>query len=239
VVCIHTFGGPLTPPATDAHFSTNAAGRIFQSRDTRFKSAANFQGNGRVIAVENQDTGPPFPNWTDLHDVPPFTPQQIEAIARICAWAHQEHKIPLVPCPNSKPGSRGIAYHRQGIKGNWETYAFSGIVAGGERWSKKGGKVCPGDARIRQIPQIIKRARVIAGLEAAGIDMEEDMQLIKGDRHDAVFVVVWNQPGAIAVRKRVPNQNDPGFQAARAVGYPVHTVPQAVIDAIPDLVADD
>jgi hypothetical protein len=63
---------------------------------------------------------------------------------------------------------------------------------------------------------------------------DEDMQLIKGDKADAVFVVNWSAPGAIAVRKRVPNAGDPGYQAARAAGYEVKVVPQAVIDAIPD-----
>lgn len=238
VVCIHTFGGGLTPPATDAHFSTNAEGHIFQSRDTDHRSAANRQGNGRVIAIENQDTGGPFPTWNvnDGHAVPAFTPQQVEAIAQICAWVHKRHEIPLEPCPNSRPGSRGIAYHRQGVDGNWSTYAFGGRVSGGEKWTFGKGKVCPGDARIRQIPQIIKRARVIAGLDAPEL-MEDDMQLIKGDRHPAVFVVVWGQPGAVAVRKRVPNENDPGFKAAVAAGYRVHTVPQAVIDAIPEFPA--
>jgi hypothetical protein len=236
VVCIHTIGGPGGPPIASAHFSTDADGRIFQSRDTRFKSEANFEGNGRVIAIENQDTGGPFPKWDreDGHAVPPFTPQQIEANAKICAWAHQEHGILLEPCPDSRPGSRGIAYHRQGNDGNWETYAFGGRVSGGEKWSRKGGKVCPGDARIRQIPQIIKRARVIAGLDAPEVMEDDDMQLIKGDSHPAVFVVVWSHPGTIAVRKRVPNENDPGFQAALAAGYSVRTVPQAVIDAIPE-----
>lgn len=236
VVCIHTIGAPSRAPATAAHFSTSADGRIFQSRDTDFKSEANFQGNARVIAIENEDHGPAFPAW-QVPNVPPFTPQQIEAIAKICAWAHKTHGIPLVPCPNSRPGSKGIGYHRQGIEGNWKPFKYGGIVAGGEKWSKAGGKVCPGDARIAQIPQIIKRARVLAGLETPTPDLENDMQLIKGDKHDAVFVVVWNHPGAIAVRKRVPNANDPGYKAARAIGLPVHTVPQDIIDAIPDLEA--
>jgi hypothetical protein len=232
VVCLHTIVGRAPAPA--AHFSTRADGHIFQSRDTQFRSGANLDGNHRVIAIENEDMGPAFGAWNtkDGHGVPSFTPQQVEAIARICAWAHKEHGIPLVLCPDSRPGSRGIGYHRQGIQGNFGDYAFGGIVPGGERWSEAGGKVCPGDARIRQIPQIITRARVIAGLEP---DTEEDMQLIKGDRHDAVFVVVWNQAGAIAVRKRVPNPGDPGYRAALAVGYSVRVVPQDVIDAIPDM----
>jgi N-acetylmuramoyl-L-alanine amidase-like protein len=235
VVCIHTIGGKSKPPAPAAHFSTRKDGHIVQSRDTRFQSAANANGNHRVIAIENDDFSPHFGNWNvnDGHAVPAFTPEQVEANARICAWAHKTHGIPLVPCPNSRQDSRGIGYHRQGIHGAFGPFAFGGIVEGGELWSLSKGKVCPGDARIRQIAQIIRRARVIAGLE--GPALEDDMQLIKGDKHDAVFVVVWNQPGAIAVRKRIPNANDPGFKAARAAGFPVHTVPQAVIDAIPDM----
>jgi N-acetylmuramoyl-L-alanine amidase-like protein len=233
VVCLHTIVG--NPPAPAAHFSTRGDGHIFQSRDTRFQSEANKDGNHRVIAIENDDVGPEFGEW-DTHNaraVPPFTPQQIEAIASICAWAHQTHDIPLVACPDSKPGSRGIGYHRLGIPGNFETFAFGGIVPDGEVWTKFRGKACPGDARIAQLPQIIKRARVIAGLDEP--ELEDDMQLIKGDRSDAVFVVVWDQKGAIAVRKRVPNENDPGFKAARAIGYAVRTVSQEVIDAIPDM----
>ncbi|TDV57261.1 peptidoglycan recognition protein family protein [Actinophytocola oryzae] len=233
VVCLHTIVG--NPPASAAHFSTRADGHIYQSRDTVYRSVANGNGNHRVIAVENDDSGPEFGPWNtaDGHAVPAFTPEQVEAIAQICAWAYATHGIPLVACPDSRPGSRGIGYHRQGIPGNFATYAFPGLVSGGEVWTEDYGKVCPGDARIAQLPQIITRARVIAGLEAD--EMEDDMQLIKGDKSDAVFVVVWNQAGAIAVRKRIPNENDPGFRAARAIGYAVRTVPQDVIDAIPDM----
>lgn len=236
VVCLHTIVG--NPPASAAHFSTRADGHIFQSRDTDFQSGANLNGNHRVIAIENDDFGPEFGPWDtgDGHAVPPFTPQQVEAIARICAWAHKTHGIPLEPCPNSRPGSKGIAFHRQGIEGNFGPFAFGGIVKGGEVWTESRGKVCPGDARIAQIPMIIKRARVIAGLDEAELELEEDMQLVKGDKDDTVFVVVWDKAGPIASRKKVPNESDPGFQAARSIGYPVRVVPQSVIDAIPDMV---
>jgi hypothetical protein len=235
VVCLHTIVG--NPPAPAAHFSTRADGHIFQSRDTRFQSGANLNGNHRVISIENDDSGPEFGPWDTAngHAVPPFTPQQVEAIARICAWAHEVHDIPLVACPDSRPGSRGIGFHRQGIKGNFGPFAFGGIVAGGEVWTKHKGKVCPGDARIAQIPMIIKRARVIAGLDEAELELEEDMQLVKGNKDDTVFVVVWDKAGPIAVRKKVPNASDPGFQAARSIGYPIRVVEQAVIDAIPDM----
>jgi hypothetical protein len=235
VVCLHTIVG--NPPAAAAHFSTRADGHIYQSRDTQFQGAANADGNHRVISIENDDSGPEFGPWDTKngHAVPAFTPRQVEAIARICAWAHHTHGIPLVRCPDSRPGSRGIGYHRLGVPGNFGSYAFGGIVPGGEVWTDFRGKVCPGDARIAQLPQIIKRARVIAGLDDPEPEMEDDMQLIKGDKHDAVFVVVWSQEGAVAVRKRIPNENDPGFRAARAIGYAVRTVPQDIIDAIPDM----
>ena len=169
IVCIHTTGGSRAP-AHAAHFSTRADGKIYQSRDTKFRSAANLQGNPRVIAIENEDVGPAFAEWDrdDGHAVPAFTAGQLEAIAKICAWVHQTHGVPLVPCPNSKPGSKGIAYHRQGIDGNWQGYEFRGRVRGGEVWTESRGKVCPGDRRIAQIPRIIARAREI---------VEGDMQL--------------------------------------------------------------
>jgi len=166
VVCVHTIVG--NPPAHAAHFSTRADGHIYQSRDTRFRSAANKDGNHRVIAIENDDWGSPFPAWNDSdgHAVPSFTSQQVEAVARICAWAHKTHGVPLVRCPDSRPGSRGVAYHRQGINGNFlaEGYRYPGRVTGGEVWTRFRGKVCPGDRRIAQLPQIIVRARQLAGL---------------------------------------------------------------------------
>lgn len=168
IVCLHTIVGHA--PAHAAHFSTDGDGTIFQSRDTKFASAANLNGNHRIIAIENEDHGPHFPDWNTKngHAVPAFTNAQIEAIAKICAWAHKKHGIPLVACPNSKPGSRGIAFHRQGIGPNnflAKGFDFAGVVAGGEIWSGDTGKVCPGDRRIKQIPKIIARAREIAGGE--------------------------------------------------------------------------
>lgn len=172
VICIHTIVG--NPPAHAAHFSTRSDGHIYQSRDTAWRSAANKDGNYRIIAIENDDTGKPFPDWNhnDGSAVPAFTPEQIEAIAKICAWVHRTHGIPLVACPDSRPTSRGVGYHRQGIDGNFiaEGYRYRGRVAGGEVWTLSPGKVCPGDRRIAQIPAIITRARQLAGLE------ENDMQ---------------------------------------------------------------
>jgi hypothetical protein len=161
ILCLHTIVGYA--PAHAAHFSVKADGTILQSRDTRYRSAANLNGNHRIIAIENEDHGSAFGSWNvnDGHAVPDFTPQQIEANAKILAWAHKTHGIPLQLCPNSKPSSRGLAFHRQGIDGNWEGYKYSGRVSGGEVWSSARGKVCPGDRRIARRPQILDRAKQI------------------------------------------------------------------------------
>lgn len=173
-ICLHTIVGYA--PAHAAHFSVRADGHIFQSRDTRFQSAANLHGNDDVIAIENEDHGKAFGTWNtnDGHAVPAFTDAQIEANARIFAWGYRTHKIPLVACPNSKDASEGIAYHRQGIDGNFlaEGYRYGGRVVGGEVWTTSPGKVCPGDRRISQIPSIIHRARVLVGLVVEEPDVE-------------------------------------------------------------------
>lgn len=150
IFCIHTIVG--FAPAHAAHFSVHDNGRIDQSRDTKYRSAANLDGNHRVIASENEDAG---------KDVP-LTEDQIDANAHAFAWAHKTHGVPLQLAPNSKPGSRGLAYHRQGVDGNFAGYKYPGRVAGGERWSSSYGKVCPRDKRIAQLPEILRRAKLIA-----------------------------------------------------------------------------
>ena len=245
VVCLHTIVG--NPPAHAAHFSTRADGHIYQSRDTAYRSAANYNGNHRVIAIENDDHGPEFGSWNvnDGHAVPAFTPDQIEANARICAWAYHVHGIPLVACPDSRPGSRGIAFHRQGINGNWAGYAYGGRASGGEVWTKAAGKVCPGDRRIAQIPQIIARARQLAGLDnpPAGPAQEDIMvRLMRGDSTakdpngtpygSYTYLVRFDPelPGG-AVRRYM--QDGPVFRAALAAQGSVDVVPQSVLDGIP------
>lgn len=157
VVCVHTIVGYA--PAHAAHFSTRTNGLIEQSRDTKYRSAANLEGNHRVIAIENEDAAKDIP----LSDA------QVESCAQILAWAHREHGIPLRLCPDSKPGSRGLAYHRQGVDGNFERYQFPGRVAGGELWSSSFGKLCPRDKRIAQLPDILARAKEIVHSEGTDL----------------------------------------------------------------------
>jgi hypothetical protein len=181
VVCIHTMVGTLD--GTDgyfrrsgisSHFGTGGDGRIYQWLDTKVQSGANYRGNHRCISIENADIGPEFSAWNtnDGGAVPAFTGPQIEAIAKIVAWACKTHGIPCVPCPDSRPTSRGVGYHRQGVIGY--------MVSGGEQWSTSVGKVCPGNRRIAQIPQIITRARqILAGTPApTPTPKEKDMIVV-------------------------------------------------------------
>lgn len=176
ILCAHTIVG--YPPAHAAHFSTGPNGEIWQSRDTAYRSAANYNGNHRVISVENGDHGPAYGAWNtrDGHAVPGFTDAQMWALAKIIVWAHRTHGIPIQLCPDSRPGSRGIAYHRQGCDSpnNFAGYAYKGRVSGGEVWSTSVGKVCPGDRRIKQLIEIIiPRAKQLA----AGGPLKEDDEM--------------------------------------------------------------
>ena len=191
IVCVHTIVGYQTG-GTAAHFTTGASGKIVQARDTVYKSAANFNGNHRVIAIENEDHGPAYGSWSGSN-VPRFTAAQAESIAKILVWAHKVHGIPLSLVPDSKPGRRGVAYHRQGID-PWR-------VPGGELWTKFPGKVCPGDKRVAQlVNEIIPRARVLAG--AAPAPTEDDMTPEQAKQLDyAVAIETENQ-------KRINAAND-------------------------------
>lgn len=253
VACIHTIVGYA--PAHAAHFSTKADGHIYQSRDTKYRSAANLNGNHRVIAIENEDHGTAFgPAWdtNDGHAVPGFTPAQKEAIAKILAWCYRTHGIPLVMVADSKATRRGVAYHRQGIDGNFGTYDYPGRVAGGELWSSATGKVCPGDNRIWQlIHEILPRARVLAGLDVPVKDDEdEDDMGYKFVRGNSTVLdpdgVPWGYRvfkvefvgdfAATAVRTRIVDETDPGYQTHIQTGGVIHVIEQDVLDEIPDKV---
>lgn len=144
----------------------------WQMADTAYRAAANLNGNGRVISVETADNAAlPIAAWT---------PKQCDRIVAIMVDAHLLDGIPLTLIPDTLPGRRGIAYHRQGID-PWR-------VPDGELWSSSTGKICPGDARIAQIPGLISRARAIVAGQG-GLHMDADVQ--------AAFDAI---PNAVAAR---------------------------------------
>jgi hypothetical protein len=184
IVCMHTMVGYLTSTdalfreggytGTESHFGVGGKwgpdaragldGVVYQWQDTGRQADANSDGNHRIISIETADNAA-----ADGDDIPDWTPKQVEAIAQITAWCCRLYRIPAALVPDSKPGRRGIAYHRQGVD-PWR-------VAGGERWSVARGKECPGDNRIDQLKQtVIPRVRGI--LDDSG---EGNM----GDEHTA------------------------------------------------------
>jgi hypothetical protein len=172
VVILHTMVGSLDGTdtyfrsggygGTESHFGVGGEGRSYQWQDTDYQAEANLAANYRAISIETEDRNSKFfPTWNsnDGSAVPAWTDRQIEEIARIVAWCCTVHNIPCQLAHDSKPGTRGIAYHRLGVDGNFPDHR----VTGGEVWSSATGKVCPGNRRIAQIPKVIEKARRIMG----------------------------------------------------------------------------
>jgi hypothetical protein len=118
---------------------------------------------------------------------------------------------------------------------------------GGHQQAPGAQTACPGRHAMAVIPRINQLATGPPVGEIPGEDDDEDMvRFMKGDSRipipggngtfgDVVFKVEYaHEFGAIAVRTRVPNPDEPGFRAFLASGGRVHEIPQAVLDAIPD-----
>jgi hypothetical protein len=141
VLITHVIQGPLSSadswfhnPAAgaSAHFGVGSAGTVYQWVDTDAMSWANCDGNGYSITVE-----------TAGYSGQPWSPSQIEALARLFAWVHKQYGIPL--WLNTHPFTgQGLSWH--------------GL--GGEAWC--GHYSCPGTPRVRQLPAIVSRAKVLA-----------------------------------------------------------------------------
>lgn len=181
-VIVHTIVGYA--PAHAAHFSVKGDGTILQSRDTAYRSAACLDGNHRLITIENEDHGELFPDWTGSN-VPALTVAQVAANARILGWSHEVHGCPLQLMPDSRPTSRGLGYHRLGIDGNF-TDGYAGRVSGGEVWTEHYGKVCPGKARIDQVPAIL--AAALGEEPDVGAELDDD--IYRDDREVSVRSVL-------------------------------------------------
>lgn len=134
----------------------NNAGGVRQYQDSMQRSAGVRDGGERVFDVETAGGMGEDANA-------PWTAAQVESLARIAAWGHLVHKIPLRPMTSSRKSEKGIGFHRLGVqRSKWVSASAPGwLVSGGEKWSGAVGKVCPGPARITQIPQIIERAKEI------------------------------------------------------------------------------
>jgi hypothetical protein len=164
---------------TESHFGVGGDGTVYQWTDTARTADANLEGTHRLLSIETADMGPPFDPWTGSN-VPAWTGKQLDAIAAIVAWASKEHDFPLRPMDNSKPGQRGVGWHRLGIDSS-PPFQPGYRVSGGEHWSTSIGKACPGDRRIHQVPEVITRAKQLL---ADGDDMQLSDDLYPADDHN-------------------------------------------------------
>ncbi|NUT08187.1 MAG: hypothetical protein HOV76_32440 [Hamadaea sp.] len=162
--------GPLATRPSDWHFYLPknpypTGERFAQFIDLDLQCWSSAAGNATCPAFESEGGV-----GADVNG--PWTDNQIEAAAMILAYLHRSEGVPLQDMGNSLPTSRGFGVHRYGI----DPYR----VAGGEKWSSVYAKACPGDARVRQIPQIVARAQqLVNGAAPTPTSEDEDMKVIQ------------------------------------------------------------
>lgn len=204
IVCLHTMVGNLSSTdrmfrangwgGTESHFGVGGKwgdgldGVVYQWQDTEFQADANLEGNRRIISIETGDNAPQRPS-----DIEPWTAKQQDAIVAITAWACKKYDIPAVLIPDSKPGRRGIGYHRLGCQHSGGTHPAGFLQVGGEEWSSSVGKECPTPARIAQIPGIVARVKAVL----AGKTQEADVALSEPDLAK-IANEVWTAKPALA-----------------------------------------
>nr|WP_244652560.1 peptidoglycan recognition family protein [Glutamicibacter sp. FBE19] len=139
-----------------SHFYVAKNGTVEQYINTAYRSASDMNGNDSTISVETAGgvTNPDGEPWTEA---------QVEALAKLWAWARDTHGIKNQVAKNTQTNenSAGLSWHRLGVEGNFA--GRPGILAtsykpGGIKYSSARGKICPGDAKILQIPGIWERA---------------------------------------------------------------------------------
>lgn len=157
IVCVHTMVGTLAGSWSWAnqagnpywHYGLNAQGDMWQCQDLAYKSAANLNGNWRVIPIETSDIGEGV--FASTWQNPLWTQAQMDRLVDVISWLCVRFGIPPVLIPDTCPGRRGLAYHRQGI--------VPQLRDGCERWSNANGKQCPADRATQFVNLVIPRVR--------------------------------------------------------------------------------
>lgn len=141
----------------DSHFYVRKDGTVEQYVDTAWRANADLEGNDATISVETQ-------GGVYSPDTEPWTTEQVRALADLYVWAMRTHGIAKQMATNSHIGasSHGLSWHRLGVTGNFPSLPNIGAGrtqrGGGMKYSNAFGKLCPGLAKIRQIPTIFALA---------------------------------------------------------------------------------
>jgi hypothetical protein len=205
IVCLHTMVGTLTSTdrmfkangwrGTESHFGIGGKwgdgldGVVYQWQDTDFSADANLEGNHRVISIE---TGDNFPRLAA--DIEPWTAKQLDAIVAVTAWACRKYNIPPVLIPDSKPGRRGIGYHRLGVQHHPDGHPAGWLQPGGERWSEREGKECPTRRRIEQIPEIVARVKIALSSKTTQREDEMSNPFMEDHKLTAADIAAYGRP---------------------------------------------
>lgn len=200
ILCFHTMVGSLSGTSnmfhengyggTESHFGVgeSKAQGIEQWQDVMHEADANLDGHHRVVSIETADYGGVFGKWntSNAANVPAWTADQLDMLVGITVWfcrksthancpstwkCHQVG-VPCVMIPDSKPGRRGIGYHKQGC----DPYR----VDGGEKWSSAYGKECPSPRRIEQLKSIVipRAQKILAGSVAPPVTLPTTKDII-------------------------------------------------------------
>lgn len=123
-----------------AHFGVGKSGEVIQWVDTGDTAWHAAEANESSIGIEHEGYAGEL-----------LTAQQLEADAKLCAWAHKAHGIPLTIAEH--PGDPGLAWHGLGQTA----------------WG--GHPDCPGSPIVGQRPAILAAAEAsvtIASLKTDG-----------------------------------------------------------------------
>lgn len=141
--------GFFSGAAVCSHFYINQTGIIDQYIDTRYQSAADYNGNDASISIETWDAGGNVSQWNG---------QQLDSLVRLFIWITDTHReIPRKLATDSLVGEsgKGLSWHRLGVDSYPTLYKPGWRQPGGVLFSKSRGKVCPGDGRIAQLPGVM------------------------------------------------------------------------------------
>ena len=164
---------------------------------------ANGQGNGRLLAIETQGDG-----------TAPWTEAQLDSIAQAIAAWHRKYRFPLRLMTSSKPSEKGIGYHRLGVpRSRWGVGVW--LITGGERWSSAVGKVCPGDPRIAQMPEVLRRVKKIVGDTTPTSPTPPKVKPVKVK--PAVVLTVGSIGAKVKKLQKALNKRFPGYRNAVTV----------------------
>jgi hypothetical protein len=127
----------------ESHFYVGRDGAVVEQYvDTARRADCQLDGNDYAISIETWDGAGEEWDGKRVADIPPWSPQQMDALVELVAWLCRSYHIPAVKCPSWD--GRGIGYHSQ----------FTG---GPKRWNEH--HACPGPARIRQVPTLIAKTK--------------------------------------------------------------------------------